>query len=329
MLFHVHVQLCAYVSYAYHMSLVGASTMYWGTTQCKNDNMTVLLVVSSTVLVVPPIWSADRRYISIYVHQHILCTVSSTPEWSYSVTHARTHTHARTRTRTHAHARAHTRTHTHTHTHTHRDRDQVKSIFVSLCVSMSAIGDVPSNNGGNRASRAQTAATDGVGHRRLVVAANSPKTQNSLPRSAAVPSGTAPARTAPARRTSRDVSFNGEDDGSTQEPPTRRPRNVLTRCCDCSRSSTCALSKPTARSQACPCRVANKRCTSCACFAHCQNKRAPLPPPTTATLRCFFTAPSMATAPDATPPAIDPNPSPAPTPHATETPPAPLEASQQ
>ena len=42
-------------------TVVGASTMYWGITQCTDDNMTVLLVVKSTVLVVePPIWSADR-----------------------------------------------------------------------------------------------------------------------------------------------------------------------------------------------------------------------------------------------------------------------------
>ena len=78
-------------------TVVGASTMYWGITQCKNDNMTVLLVVTSTVLVVaPPIRSADRRYFYIFVHEHILSTVPSTPQWSYSVTNAHTHAHTHT-----------------------------------------------------------------------------------------------------------------------------------------------------------------------------------------------------------------------------------------
>ena len=30
-----------------HITLVAASTMHWGITQCKDDNMTVLLVVTS------------------------------------------------------------------------------------------------------------------------------------------------------------------------------------------------------------------------------------------------------------------------------------------
>ena len=33
--------------------------MYWGITQCKNDNMTVLLVVTFTVLVVVPLVGAS------------------------------------------------------------------------------------------------------------------------------------------------------------------------------------------------------------------------------------------------------------------------------
>ena len=194
---------------------------------------------------------------------------------------------------------------------------------------MSARGDVPANNEGNRASDAQTAGTDGVGHRRLVVDSDSPETHNSLPRSAAVTSGTAPVvRHASVRRQMpRDESLQSDANDGSREPPMRRQRQVLRRCCDCSRSSTCALSKPTARSLACPCRVANQRCTSCACFGNCQNKREPLPT-TTATLRCFFAAPNANATTDQ-PPAAIPDPLPAPTPDATELLPAPPQASQQ
>ncbi len=113
-------------------------------------------------------------------------------------------------------------------------------------------------------------------------------------------------------------SLQNDDDGSTREPPSRRQRQVLQRCCDCSRSSTCALSRPTARSQACPCRVANKRCTSCSCFNNCQNKRAPLPTPTTATLRCFFASPSTTATTEPTPAPESATPAAVPT--ATESP---------
>ena len=67
----------------------------------------------------------------------------------------------------------------------------------------------------------------------------------------------------------------------------------------------------------CPCRAANKRCTSCACFNNCQNKRAPLPPPTIATLCCFFTSLSAAATTEPTP-AVDSNQHPATVPLATE-----------
>ena len=62
---------------------------YGSSTICK-------IKVKQAILVVPPIWSADRLYINICVHEYILYTVSSTPEWSYSVTHARTRTHTHT-----------------------------------------------------------------------------------------------------------------------------------------------------------------------------------------------------------------------------------------
>jgi hypothetical protein len=161
--------------------------------------------------------------------------------------------------------------------------------------------------------------------------ANSPETQDSLPRSATVPSGTTRERQSSIRQQlQRDESLHiNDDDGSTRKPPSRRQRQVLQHCCNCSRSLTCALSRPTACSLACPCRVASKRCTSCTCFNHSQNKRALLPPPTTATLRCFFTNPS-ATATTEAPPAAESNPQPQPVPLATESPPAPpQQASQQ
>ena len=183
---------------------------------------------------------------------------------------------------------------------------------------MSASGDASRKGRGKRASNALTAVTDGVGHRRLVEIADSPETQNSLPRSAVVPSGTRSiVRNSSVRRQlPNDESLTND----ANEPPLRRQRQVLQRCCDCSRSSTCALSRPTARSQACPCRVANKRCTSCACLGQCQNKRAPLPT-TTATLRCFFAAPS-ATAPAENPQPQSPLPSQHQAPEANETPPS-------
>ena len=179
---------------------------------------------------------------------------------------------------------------------------------------MSVNGAGTSNGGrGTTANRAVTAMIDGVGHRRLELAAARQEIQNSATRSALVPSGTASERPSSVRRqlTSNDSHID-DNDGSTREPPLRRQRQVLQRCCDCSRSSTCALSRPTARSAACPCRVANKRCTSCSCFNNCQNKRAPLPPSTTATLRCFFASPSATAtaeptpAPDSAPPAAAP-----------------------
>ncbi|KAI2492327.1 hypothetical protein MHU86_22233 [Fragilaria crotonensis] len=193
---------------------------------------------------------------------------------------------------------------------------------------MSVNGAARGNARGTTANRAVTAVIDGVGHRRLMLPTARQEIQNSSTRSALVPHGTTRERPSSVRpQPLNDASHVDADDGSTQEPPLRRQRQVLQRCCDCSRSSTCALSRPTARSQACPCRVANKRCTSCSCFNNCQNKRAPLPPPTTATLRCFFTSPS-ATATTEPTPAIESAP-PAAVPTATGIPPALSQTSRQ
>ena len=54
-------------------------------------------------------------------------------------------------------------------------------------------------------------------------------------------------------------------------------------CCDCSRHSTCCLTKDTLRSRACSCKQAGRPCTSCTCFRQCRNKEdgreAPAPAP--------------------------------------------------
>ena len=60
-------------------------------------------------------------------------------------------------------------------------------------------------------------------------------------------------------------------------PPSLRPPPH--RCCDCSRRSTCSLSKSRARTSACACKQANRPCTSCACLAHCRNTSPRLPTP--------------------------------------------------
>ncbi|KAI2493141.1 hypothetical protein MHU86_21402 [Fragilaria crotonensis] len=193
---------------------------------------------------------------------------------------------------------------------------------------MSVNGAARGNARGTTANRAVTAMIDGVGHRRLMSPTARQEIQNSSTRSALVPHGTTRERPSSVRpQPLHDDSHVDDDDGSTREPPLRRQRQVLQRCCDCSRSSTCALARPTARSQACPCRVANKRCTSCSCFSNCQNKRAPLPPPNTTTLRCFFTSPSAPATTEPTP-AIESAP-PAAVPTAPEIPPAPSQTTRQ
>ena len=108
---------------------------------------------------------------------------------------------------------------------------------------MSVNGAGTGNGRGTTANRAVTAVIDGVGHRRLELAAARQEIQNSATRSALVPSGTASERPSSVRRQlASNDSHVDDNDGSTREPPLRRQRQVLQRCCDCSRSSTCALS---------------------------------------------------------------------------------------
>ena len=148
------------------------------------------------------------------------------------------------------------------------------------------------------ATDAATAMIDEIDHCRLASGTPTPQ-ENSSARRAPVPSHGAPVQGAqPSTGTRRPrASDETPHDGHDNEPPSSRRRHAVHRCCDCSRSSTCAMSRPTARSVACPCKVDNKRCTSCACYKNCQNKRASLPTPTTATLRGFFAAPAPAAPP--------------------------------
>jgi hypothetical protein len=155
---------------------------------------------------------------------------------------------------------------------------------------MSARREGKGKGQGTAANEAATAMNNGVGHGRLGSTAIPQKHLQNPPASrASVRPSVIPnlmhERLSSICQQQSDATLHNEDDGSTREPPTRRQRRDLHRCCDCFRSSTCALSRPTARSLACLCRVANIRCTSCACFNSCQNKRALLPPQTTATPR--------------------------------------------
>ena len=101
-----------------------------------------------------------------------------------------------------------------------------------MCVvSMSANGVARSNGRGNRASDALTAVTDGVGHRRLVVAMPTPqKLQTPIRVAPCLPPGTTLARLPSVRRPlPSDASpyiDDDDNDGSTREPPSRRQRNV-------------------------------------------------------------------------------------------------------
>ncbi|KAI2504762.1 hypothetical protein MHU86_9698 [Fragilaria crotonensis] len=101
------------------------------------------------------------------------------------------------------------------------------------------------------------------------------------------------------------------------------------RCVDSDKSFSAAATAPDRRPVLCHGRQLAPRlvpvelrtgAAPCSCFNNCQNKRAPLPPPTTATLRCFFTSPG-ATATTEPTPAIESAP-PAAVPTATGIPPA-------
>jgi hypothetical protein len=57
----------------------------------------------------------------------------------------------------------------------------------------------------------------------------------------------------------------------TAEPPAQRQRLAVGACCDCTRFSTCQ-SMGTNNRHGCPCRIAGRKCVSCACWRQCRNK---------------------------------------------------------
>ncbi len=100
-----------------------------------------------------------------------------------------------------------------------------------------------------------------------------------------------PPRTQPTRGNA--PSRNRTEEVATTEPPSqRRKTKSTTPCCDCTRHSTCtslgAKSRP-----GCACLLARRKCSGCACFRQCRNKRPMLPVKANdrqsgSTLRAYF-----------------------------------------
>ncbi|KAI2507266.1 hypothetical protein MHU86_7102 [Fragilaria crotonensis] len=161
---------------------------------------------------------------------------------------------------------------------------------------MSVNGAARGNARGTTANRAVTAVIDGVGHRRLMLPTARQEIQNSSTRSALVPTVQ--------RASVRPLSVRSRC--MTTRTLTQTMVQLMNhRCVDSDKSFSAAVTAPDRR----------------------PNKRAPLPPPTTATLRCFFASPS-ATATTEPTPATESAP-PAAVPTATEIPPAPSPTSRQ
>ena len=67
--------------------------------------------------------------------------------------------------------------------------------------------------------------------------------------------------------------------GSTVSHSSRQVRELVVRCCSCTRHSTCST---TGLSDcACKCRNAGQQCTGCYCWGKCRNKEWLMPSPTT------------------------------------------------
>jgi hypothetical protein len=100
-----------------------------------------------------------------------------------------------------------------------------------------------------------------------------------------------PPRTKPMRESA--PSRNRTEEVATTAPPAqRRKTKSTTTCCDCTRHSTCtsvgAKSRP-----GCACLLARRKCSGCAFFRQCQNKRPNLPEAANnrhsgSTLRAYF-----------------------------------------
>ena len=74
-------------------------------------------------------------------------------------------------------------------------------------------------------------------------------------------------------------SYGGFGISSTVSRPRRQAREMVERCCSCTRHSTCYIMGLSAR--ACECRNAARQCTGCHCWDKCRNKGRFMPSPTT------------------------------------------------
>ena len=100
------------------------------------------------------------------------------------------------------------------------------------------------------------------------------------------PSSTNPTREPIPARNRTEVSQ------ATQPPRRRQKTKTTTKCCGCARNSTCQ-SKGERGRIGCSCLLEGRKCTDCACFRQCKNKRILLPPAASdrrdaSTLRSFF-----------------------------------------
>ena len=89
-----------------------------------------------------------------------------------------------------------------------------------------------------------------------------------------------PAGTSGGRKRKGETPNEGFGIGSTVSRPTsRRVRELVKRCCSCTRHSTCSATGPSAR--ACECRNAGRQCTGCYFWGWFKNRGRLMPSPTT------------------------------------------------
>ena len=73
--------------------------------------------------------------------------------------------------------------------------------------------------------------------------------------------------------------YSGFGISSTVSCPSQRSREMVERCCSCTRHSTCYTTGLSAL--ACECRNAERQCTGCYCWGKCKNKGRLMPSQTT------------------------------------------------
>ena len=83
------------------------------------------------------------------------------------------------------------------------------------------------------------------------------------------------------RKRKGETPMEGFGIGSTVSRSTsRRIRELVKRCCSCTRHSTCSTTGPSAC--ACECHNAGRRYSGCYCWGRCKNRGRLMPSPTTA-----------------------------------------------